>query len=113
MGFGLLEKELNRKANVGEFRELQRKVTDLEKLVESLANGDQTKQTKDFYTVNDLSQVMHLEPSTIRKNYIKEGHIEAFTTEGSNRLLIGREEFERVCDIVTRKGPAFLKRIPR
>ena len=111
MGFGILEKELSRKVNVGEFRELQQKVKDLETVIEKLLNGESNQPPKEYYTVKDLSEVMKKEPSTIRKNYIKEGHIECFRPEGSNKLLISSTEYRRVCDLVNRYGPDFVRRV--
>ena len=51
-----------------------------------------------IYFVSDLAEVMQMKPDTIRRNYINTGLIKARRPEGSNRLQITPEEYQRVAE---------------
>lgn len=109
MGFGVLEKELSRKVNIEEFHSLKETVKSLEARIDQLLKEMRGEPEKEFYSVKDVAKLLSKAETTVRKNYIKPGIIKAFRPAGSNQLLIEKEEFDRVKDIVFRKGVSFLR----
>lgn len=97
----ILDQEFNKCARRDELDALTNRLDQLEKNNKRLQNGI-VEFERQIYYIKDLAELLGLESSTIRKNYIQTGKIKA--TKYARGWEISREEYLRVMHIVKTYG---------
>lgn len=105
----MLENEIERKlagyVPVAKFNDLAARLSRLEEENSRLREGV-IDFKKEVFTLKELADVLLLDPTTVRKNYIYTGRIRA--TKLGKQWEVRRDEYMRVLDVVSTRGKSYL-----
>ena len=101
--FSQLSTQLDREfVKQSQFEVLNQRIEELEKSVSALREQEKPPARKIYY-VADLAELMLIDANTVRRDYLTPGRISG-SKNASGSWEISRDEYERVCEIVSTRS---------